>query len=102
MTSKRNAAADKGELSFEAALQRLETVVKEMEGTDLGLDTMIARFEEGQKLISFCDSKLNEVDRRIEMLVKKGDRVEAEPFDAGELTDGQPGDSASDSSSVPF
>ncbi len=67
--------------SFETALERLETLVGEMEEGKLGLETLIARFEEGQKLIAFCSKKLNEVERRIETLVKKGDRLEAEPFD---------------------
>jgi exodeoxyribonuclease VII small subunit len=101
MTAKRNVATDKEELSFEEALERLETVVKEMEGGDLGLDALIARFEEGQKMIAFCDRKLNEVDRRIEMLVKKGDRVEVQPFDA-ETDDGSGAGTTSASGSVPF
>jgi exodeoxyribonuclease VII small subunit len=101
MTSKRNGGTEKTELSFETALQRLEAVVKEMESADLGLDTMIARFEEGQKLIAFCDGKLNEVDRRIEMLVKKGDRVEVHPFDAEEKEGTEP-DASPGSSTVPF
>jgi exonuclease VII small subunit len=41
---------------------------------------MIARFEEGQALIAFCGQKLNEVERKIEILVKKGNAVAAEPF----------------------
>ena len=65
---------------FEKALERLETIVTEMEGGALSLETMIKRFEEGRKLVALCSRKLNEVERRIEILVKKGDDVEAEPF----------------------
>lgn len=66
--------------SFETALSRLETLVGEMEAGTLNLEETIARFEEGQKLVEFCTGKLNEVERKIEILMKKGDRLEPEPF----------------------
>ena len=70
--------------SFEKALARLEEIAAEMENGDLGLEKMVAAFEEGQKLVKLCSSKLNEVEKRIEMLVKKSDgTIGAEPF-AGE------------------
>jgi len=67
-------------LSFEEALARLEVIVKEMEGGTLSLEKMMAHFEEGQKLAKFCADKLNEVERKIEILVKKGDDIATEPF----------------------
>ena len=67
--------------SFEKALERLEKIVSEMEDGSMSLEDMIARFEEGQGLIKFCSRKLNEVERKIEILVKKGDEVVAEPFE---------------------
>ena len=70
--------------SFEKALERLEEIAAAMESGELGLEKMVAAFEEGQKLVKLCSSKLNEVEKRIEMLVKKADgSVGAEPF-AGE------------------
>ena len=69
-----------GALTFEAALEKLEAIVAEMEDGTLGLQDMMARFEEGQKLVRFCSAKLNEVERKIEILLKKGDDVVAEPF----------------------
>lgn len=68
---------------FEKSLERLEVVVAEMEGGDLSLEDMIKRFEEGQKLIGYCAKKLDEVERKIEILVKKGGAVEEEPFEEG-------------------
>jgi exonuclease VII small subunit len=41
---------------------------------------MIKRFEEGQGLIKFCSSKLNEVERKIEKLLNKDGEPETEPF----------------------
>ena len=66
--------------SFEKSLERLETIVEEMESGKLGLDDLLLRFEEGQGLLKTCNRKLNEVERRIEVLIKKGEEMEAEPF----------------------
>ena len=66
--------------SFEQALERLEAIVGQMEDGTLGLDDLMARFEEGQALIRFCSGKLNEVEKKVEVLMKKGDAVEAVPF----------------------
>ena len=76
--------ADKTEKaqSFEKALARLEEIAAEMESGELGLEKMVAVFEEGQKLVKLCSSKLNEVEKKIEMLVKKSDgSVGTEPFE---------------------
>jgi exodeoxyribonuclease VII small subunit len=67
--------------SFEKALERLEKIVSEMESGSMSLEDMITRFEEGQSLIKFCSRKLNEVERKIEILVKKGDGTTTEPFE---------------------
>ena len=68
--------------NFEKALARLEEIAAEMESGELGLEKMVAAFEEGQKLVKQCSSKLNEVEKKIEMLVKKSDgSVGTEPFE---------------------
>lgn len=68
-------------LSFEKALERLETIVAEMEGGQLSLDKMIARFEEGNRLVADCTRTLNEVEKKVELLVRRGEAVVAEPFE---------------------
>ena len=75
---------DGKEQSFEAAMERLEKIVEEMEGGRLGLEEMISRFEEGQGLIRLCTGKLNEVEKKVELLVKKGETIAVEPFDGDE------------------
>jgi len=76
------AKKEENPLTFEAALKRLETLVEEMEAGETDLDTMIASFEEGQKLVKFCTSKLNEVEKKIEKIVKDGNGgVTVEPFE---------------------
>ena len=71
--------------NFEKALERLEEIATAMESGELGLEKMVAAFEEGQKLVKLCSSRLNEVEKKIEMLVKQADgSTKAEPFaDAG-------------------
>ncbi len=85
MTRNKTDEAAKGR-TFEQALERLEVIVGQMEDGTLGLDDLMARFEEGQALIRFCNGKLNEVEKKVELLIKKGDSVEAVPFEgaAGE------------------
>ncbi len=68
---------------FEQALEKLESLVADMESGRLNLDDMLKAFEEGQRLIRFCGRKLNEVERRIEAIVEHEDgHVSREPFDA--------------------
>ena len=69
-------------VSFEAALKRLEDIVQTMESGETDLDTMIASFEEGQKLVKLCTEKLNEVEKKIEKLAKASDgSIQPVPFD---------------------
>ena len=69
---------------FEKSLERLEAIVGEMEGGKLSLEDMMKRFEEGMDLVKACTCKLNEVERKIEILIQKDGRTSAEPFDPGE------------------
>lgn len=75
------------QLGFDKALAQLEKIVQEMETGSLPLEKMMEQFEEGMCLIALCSAKLEEVERKIEILVKKGDKVGAEPFEpeAGNL-----------------
>ena len=66
---------------FEKSLERLETIVREMESGELSLEKMMKHFEEGMGLVGICSTKLNEVERKIEMLVKKGDQTTLAPFE---------------------
>ena len=66
--------------SFEAGLQELEQIVKEMEGGDLPLERALELFEKGMKISDNCRKQLEEAETRVEVLVRKGDRVQPEPF----------------------
>jgi len=71
-------------VDFEQSLERLETLVEEMEGGELSLEEMIKHFEEGSKQVTVFSKKLTEVEQKIEKLVKKGDELTEEPFEAKE------------------
>jgi len=60
----------KGSLLFEAALQKLEGIVEAMEADDLPLETLLARYEEGARLVQICQEKLAEAELKIQQLEK--------------------------------
>lgn len=70
------------EKAFEESLARLEAIVKEMESGQLSLDQMMAHFEEGSALVKQCGNKLNEVEQKIEQLIRKGDELQTAPFES--------------------
>lgn len=57
---------------FEAALAELEGIVKKLEEGDLPLETSLALYERGVQLSRFCHARLEEAERRIEILDEKG------------------------------
>jgi exodeoxyribonuclease VII small subunit len=67
---------------FEAALARLEEIVKALESGDLGLDAALELFEEGIRLSRLCHGKLEQAERRVELLLKDASgNLEAVPFE---------------------
>jgi len=68
-------------LSFEKALERLETIVQEMESGELSLENALKKFEEGVRLSQLCTQKLNETEKKISLLMEQSDGSLAEtPF----------------------
>ncbi|HUI67140.1 MAG TPA: exodeoxyribonuclease VII small subunit [Nitrospirota bacterium] len=73
------------EKKFEAALARLEDIVKELETGDLPLEQSLKLFEEGIKLSRLCNKRLADAERRVEILLKnKNGTVTAQPFEEQE------------------
>ena len=58
------------EKTFEASLSQLETIVKKLEEGDLPLEESLKLFEKGVALSRECRERLNEAERRIEILLK--------------------------------
>jgi len=61
------------EEKFEQALAELEEVVEQLESGALPLDDSLAAFEKGVGLVKFCNQKLNEVEKKVELLLKDKD-----------------------------
>ena len=53
---------------FEEALKKLESIVEQMEAGELPLETMMARFEEGVRLVKTCQTRLEEAEVKISKL----------------------------------
>lgn len=72
------------EKRFEDAMKRLENIVGELEGGEMPLEESLKVFEEGMKLLSFCSNKLDEVEKRVSLLIKESEgRYTKRPFDEG-------------------
>jgi len=72
------------EVSFEAAMKRLEEIVSRMESGDIPLEESLKLFEEGIKLSKELDKTLEEAERRVELLVKDERGLKVEPFEDDE------------------
>ncbi|MFZ1073547.1 MAG: exodeoxyribonuclease VII small subunit [Verrucomicrobiia bacterium] len=57
-------------LPFEEALKKLEGLVEAMETDDLPLETLVAKYEEGTRLVKICQDKLAEAELKIQQLEK--------------------------------
>lgn len=69
--------------SFESGLQELEVIVKQLESGELPLERALELFEKGMQLSDTCRKQLEEAETRVELLVRKNDKIQAEPFKPG-------------------
>lgn len=78
---------------FEKSFQQLETIVRRLESEELPLDESLQLFEEGIRLSRFCNQKLEEVEKKIELILAdaKG-QPRVEPFEEDELEGDDGGD----------
>lgn len=76
-------------LSFEEAMAQLENIVEAMEGEQLPLEELVARYEAGSSLLKHCGSVLSTAKKRIE-LITLADREETNPEHGGNFA-GNPG-----------
>lgn len=67
--------------SFESALTQLESIVESMESGDVPLAELLAKFEEGNKLLKVCEARLKDAELKIELLKKQKDGVVFTPFE---------------------
>ena len=73
------------EKKFETAIARLEEIVETLEGGELPLEQSLKLFEEGIKLARICSARLEEAERKVEVLLKdKAGNLVKKPFEEEE------------------
>ena len=71
--------------SYEAALQDIERIVEQLESGELSLEDSLAIFEKGVGLTKYCYQKLDEVEKKIEILTKDGEgKLQLKRFETAE------------------
>ena len=70
---KKDADDDLSEVSFENALEELESLVEKMETGELSLEDSLAAFERGVKLTRHCQSSLKAAELKVKVLTESGD-----------------------------
>jgi exodeoxyribonuclease VII small subunit len=74
--------ADAKPKTFETSLEELERIVRELEQGELTLEKSLELFEQGVKLSRECQERLNQAERRIEILMRDNQgRAVVRPFD---------------------
>lgn len=69
------------ELNFEEAIKELEKITTELEKGDLNLEESVKKFEEGMKLSKKCNSIIEDAEKKINILLQKGDEITEENFE---------------------
>lgn len=78
-------AGRKKEKKFEESIDRLEEIVSKMENEELSLEESIDIFKEGMDLVALCNSKLDEAEKKINIIVKgKSGELSEEEFSVQE------------------
>lgn len=67
-------------LNFEEAMDKLEQIVAQLENGDVPLEQAIDLFQEGMKLSGLCSQKLEQVERKIEVLMEEEGQWTKKPF----------------------
>lgn len=67
---------------FEECLQKLESIVDQLEKGNLPLEQALKLFEQGVELSNSCRKELEEAEGRVEVLLKQNGKLQAEPFEA--------------------
>lgn len=75
-------------MAFEEAMERLEEIVGQLEKGETSLEDSLSLFEEGVRLSRFCREKLDEAEKKVEMLLKdEGGVFHSAPYFLGQKGD---------------
>ena len=70
----------KEELNFEELIEKLENITNKLEKEQLSLDESVKLFEEGMHISKQCNSKLEDAEKRITMLINDNNEIKEENF----------------------
>ena len=72
---------EKKEIAFEDAMKKLEGIVEHLEGGNLPLEEALKNYEEGVRMADICSKRLQEAEKKVEVLMKTaGGKFKTEPF----------------------
>lgn len=77
----------KKKLTFEEALNQLETIARQIEQGEIGLEESITKYERGMNLVKHCREILAKAEHKIQQVQQRADgTLEAKPFEPKEET----------------
>lgn len=82
MTDSKN-SSEINDLSFEEALEKLETIVRDLENGQVSLNESVKYYEEGSKLMKYCEKKLTDARMKVEKIsgIQENKKLEAIDLD---------------------
>lgn len=69
------------EMQFEEAMEKLEQIVNRLENEEVPLEEAIELFQEGMRLSKWCGGKLDQVEKKIDMLIEEEGQWVKREFD---------------------
>ncbi|HIT70624.1 MAG TPA: exodeoxyribonuclease VII small subunit [Candidatus Scatovivens faecipullorum] len=72
--------SEKKELNFEELIEKLEDITNKLEKEQLSLDDSVKLFEEGMRISKECNTKLEDAEKRITVLINDNDEIKEENF----------------------
>lgn len=70
----------KKDANFEELIEKLEEITNKLEKEQLSLDESVKLFEEGMQISKECNSKLEDAEKRITILINQNDEIKEENF----------------------
>ncbi len=74
-------------MKFEEAMEKLKRITEQLEEGNISLDEALERFEEGMKLIGFCEKELGEAEKKIQVLMKEKDHLKLKEWREEKIED---------------
>lgn len=71
---------NKKEVNFEELIEKLEDITNKLEKEQLSLDESVKLFEEGMQISKECNSKLEDAEKRITILINQNNEIKEENF----------------------